>query len=428
MNILHINTLDFVGGAAKAMGRVHAELLKAGHSSNILVGYPTAKDEHVFYLNQETARLRTVQQKILDRAGAVLNKKFAIDRYAFQNTWNIPKLPVFQSSDVINLHNLHSDYFNLRALPALGKEKPLVWVMHDMWSLTGFCAADFGCGKWRTGCHHCPSLVGDNRAYAIPEPIPFDRTRENWQAKEQIYQNVRLHVIAPSKWILSMAEQSILARKAVFYHVPHGIDLERFAPMDRALARDLLHLPQEKKIILFSSENISKPNKGFQYLLEAVKRLDSREEIILLALGTKAVFQDIPENIKIVQLGWINEERFIRIAIAAADVFVMPSLSEIFGLVYLEAMACGVPSIGFRTGGVPEVIDHMQTGYLAELKNVEDLACGLRQCLFDLALSHRLALQCRKTAIERFSIQIQAKRYLDVYAAAIDDFQKLRIS
>ncbi len=427
MSILHINTLDFVGGAAKAMGRVHAELLKAGHSSNILVGFPTARAENVYYLNQQTARLRTVQQKILDRAGNFLNQKFAINRFAFQNTWNIPKIPVYQAADVVNLHNLHSDYFNLRALPALGKEKPLVWVLHDMWPLTGFCAADFGCGRWRMGCHDCPSLVGENRAYAIPEPIPFDRTRENWQAKKEIYASVRLHVIAPSKWILALAKESILAQNAVFHHIPHGIDLEQFSPLDRSLARDLLHLPQDKKVILFSSENISKPNKGFQYLLEAVKRLDSQEEIILLALGSKAIFQDIPENIRIIQLGWINEERFIRIAIAASDVFVMPSLSEIFGLVYLEAMACGVPSIGFRTGGVPEVIDHMQTGYLAELKDVEDLTRGLKLFLYDAELSQRIAVQCRKTAEEKFSVQDQTNRYIEVYAEAQEDFQKQSI-
>src|SRR5690606_18588812 len=65
----------------------------------------------------------------------------------------------------------------------------------------------------------------------------------------------------------------------------------------------------------------------------------------------------------------------------AADIFIAPSLAEVFGYVILEALRCGTPVIAFNTGGIPDLIEHKGNGYLAKYKDAEDLAAGIKYCL-----------------------------------------------
>jgi len=63
----------------------------------------------------------------------------------------------YAAADVVHLHNLHGDYLSLLALPLWGRDKPLVWTLHDAWPLTGNCAYPRDCPRWRAGCGRCPN-------------------------------------------------------------------------------------------------------------------------------------------------------------------------------------------------------------------------------------------------------------------------------
>ena len=91
-------------------------------------------------------------------------------------------------------------------------------------------------------------------------------------------------------------------------------------------------------------------------------------------LGRSSIFE-------VCELGYVNDTQQIVDVYNACDVFVLPSLSENLPNTIMEAMACGVPSIGFKVGGIPEMIDHCKNGYVAAERNADDLAKGIHWVL-----------------------------------------------
>ena len=103
----------------------------------------------------------------------------------------------------------------------------------------------------------------------------------------------------------------------------------------------------------------------------------------------------------------------------ALDVFVIPSESESFPNALLEAMACGCCAIGSRIGGIPELIEDGESGLLFQSGNIEELADKLRLVVDDAGLRGRLAQAASRTAHERFSMEIAARRTESLYQALL---------
>jgi glycosyltransferase involved in cell wall biosynthesis len=117
-------------------------------------------------------------------------------------------------------------------------------------------------------------------------------------------------------------------------------------------------------------------------------------------------------------LGYVNDEQRIATVYNASDVFVLPSLSENLPNTIMEAMACGVPSVGFKVGGIPEEIDHRRNGYVAAYRDADDLARGIRWTLFD-ADREALRSECLRKVAQNYSPSSVAVRYVEVYQQAI---------
>ncbi len=98
----------------------------------------------------------------------------------------------------------------------------------------------------------------------------------------------------------------------------------------------------------------------------------------------------------------------------AADLFVTPSLQENLPNTIMESMACGTPCVGFNIGGIPEMIDHKQNGYVASYKDVQDLANGLLWVLQKSA-TEALSDNARNKVVENYSETTIAKKYTDIY-------------
>ena len=424
MNILHLNSSDH-GGAARAMIRLNQGLQRSGHDSQILVGHRTTLEPSIQEVNRQAEPFQSPMDKVLDRISLSLEQRFSLNAWSYRNSWHIPQFAAFRQADVINLHNLHGDYFNYRAQPELARHKPIVWTLHDMWALTGHCAYSYGCERWKTGCYDCPLLKEPGRRFVEPAAVPVDRSRAVWESKREVYRNTPMHIITPSKWLRGLVQESILANAASIEYIPYGVDLDIFQPFDRAVARQALDIPADQPVIFFSAVWASDGRgvygrKGFPFLLQALEKLpDPHKSIWLLTSGGWADLERFEGRFNVRQLGYLSDQRLQRLAFAAADLFVFPSLADNLPLVLIEALACGIPIVAFDVGGVPELVRHMKTGYLARYKDVDDLSHGIQILLEGDSLQTRMGHTCRKVAEAEFSLGLQVQRYLDVYEEAI---------
>jgi glycosyltransferase involved in cell wall biosynthesis len=284
-----------------------------------------------------------------------------------------------------------------------------------MWHFTGHCGIALNCERWKTGCGHCPDLN------AFP-PVSRDSTALEWRLKRQVYQHMNMHVVAPSQWLADQASQSIL-RHFPIHLIRHAIDTQTYQPQDQQAARAALDLPQDKHVLMFSANVLTDHIKGADLLLKMVRLLPAkiRDEMILLLVGEQgwelAEATGMPRQCRV--LGYLREEAQKAQAYSASDVFVMPSRFEVQGLVALEALACGVPVVAFRVGGIPEAVRPGHSGMLAEPEDAPGLATAVATLLRDRCLRQRLGSGGRILVESEFSIDRHVNQYLGVYEQAI---------
>ena len=424
LSILHLNTVGNAGGAGRAAVRLHHGLVRLGHDSRILAGHPVGLAPGIRHLDGVAPASHTRVDSALSRIGGVLDQALGVGRWSYPASWRLFETDLFQQADVVHLHNLHGGYFNVGALEHLAHYKPLVWTLHDMWALTGHCAYAYDCERWRDGCHSCPLLRGRGRQLVEPAPTLLDRTRLHWDRKRRIYRTTPLHVVAPSLWLEGLVRTSILSPAQSIRHIPYGLDLNRYRPVDKLQARRSLHLPTGVSIVFFSADDVQNRRKGYAYLLQALRQVRAPEEVCLLVSGKRPPAADQLDPIRVHVLGHLEDEEQQRLAISAADVCVSPTLADNLPMVLLESLACGVPSVAFDVGGVGEIVRHMETGYLARCRDVDDLVRGLDVLLHDVALRRRISHRARQVAEAEYSSELSARRYVSLYEHAVESHQE----
>lgn len=272
--------------------------------------------------------------------------------------------------DVVHLHNLHGHYLNVEMLFRYLAEvnKPVIWTLHDCWSFTGHCAYfDYvGCEKWKTGCYGCPNL----REY--PRSLIFDRSKESYRDKKRIFNSLKdLTIVTPSKWLAELVKESFLGSHKVKV-IYNGIDLELFKPKDSNF-RQANGL--EDKFVMLGVANVWEKRKGYSYFMELSERLKDDERIVLIGLD-ESQKRELPKNI--LSVDRTSSPAELADIYSAADIFVNPTLEEVFGLVNAESLACGTPVVTFDTGGSPESIDE-NTGIVVEKGNTEELLAAIAE-------------------------------------------------
>ena len=284
--------------------------------------------------------------------------------------------------------------------------KPVVWTMHDMW---GFCGAehyteDF---RWRDGY-----LKHSRPAYESG----FDLNRWTWQRKLKHWRRP-MHIVTPSQWLANCARQSVIMQNWPVTVIPNPIDTEAWRPIDKALARSILHLPSEKPLLLFGAMGGTRdPRKGFDLLKSALDHL--RGEIAgleLIVLGQVAPKEPVNLGFPIHYAGHIHDDISLCLFYSAADAVVVPSRQEAFGYVGAEAHACGTPAVAFGVFGLTDIVDHEKTGYLAQPFDTEDLARGIYWILDGAERRTMLSAQSRQAAVAKFSYPVVAQQYLQIY-------------
>lgn len=418
MNVLQINNIDRQGGAARAMIRLHNELLGQGNQSRLLVGRRLDdSDPNTFTISEVGANYLTLADHFMDRYGGTLEEYCGIHPFVYRSSLKIHRTQLFKWADVIVLRNLHGRYFNIWALPKLSVAKPVVWRLPDAWALTGHCAFPYECERWRTGCYRCPMLRGEERNYVEPTPTYFDCTRWVWRAKLGIYRNSKLHIVATTEWMKRSIYESILRDAASVTVISNGVDLNVFKPETREVSRLRLGLPIDIPIVLFAAGGLAHPRKGYRYAAEAMKQFDDMPENkapMLVTMGhVRGMDKAFPLK-RVKHFGFVEDAAQQAMLYATADVFLCPTLAEGQPQVALEALACGAPVVAFDVGPMPEIVIPGETGYLASLKNTDDLARCIN-LLLDDDKCKRMRIACRKFAEKGFDLTVQTKKYFELF-------------
>ncbi len=371
MNVLLVSTYDIEGGAARAAYRLHQGLQGKGISSKMLVQDKLSNDETVFApktrLDQGIARARLT----LDALPLKFNRKR--DSGTFSLQWLpdgiVPKITQLEP-DVINLHWIGEAFVQAEVIAKF--DKPLVWTLHDMWAFTGGCHYNQECDRYTDSCGACPQL-GSNK--------DWDLSRWVWQRKAKTWKNLNLTIVSPSSWLAECARTSSLFKDVRVEVIPYGLDTGKYKLLNRQVARELLHLPQDKQLVLFGAlKATSDKRKGFHLLQPALQDLSKSEwqdGLELVIFGSSAPENPPDLGFKTHYLGTLSDDLSLAVVYSAADVFVLPSTQDNLPNTVLEAIACGTPCVAFNIGGMPDMIEHQKNGYLAQPDKIEDLAQGI---------------------------------------------------
>lgn len=315
--------------------------------------------------------------------------------------------------DVINLHWI-GDFVDYQAFfPVVTRRTTLIWRLPDMNPFTGGCHYDDGCGRFTRHCGACPQLGSVD---------PSDLSAKIWRRKQVIYNGIapgRLHIVATSRWMADQIEGSVLLRGFPVTIIPNGVDTEDFSPRDRWISRNLFDIPQEANVVLFAATSLDNRRKGFELLVQALTRIRDVPKLLLVSFGKgqPVVNGQVPH----LHLGHLDNDRSLSLIYSAADVFVIPSLQEAFGLTALESLACGTPVVGFAAGGIPDMVRPGITGLLTPVRDVEALGRAISYLSQAPEARAKMAANCRRIAVDEYALETQAQRYIKLYQMILSD-------
>ncbi|MEJ5378237.1 MAG: glycosyltransferase [bacterium] len=448
--ILQVSTSDGGGGAEKVAYNLHHTYLGRGYSAWLAVGYKWTDDPGILVIADHSCgslwtrfwfsignglsslvgrvrgagRLRNYIQ-LIGQPRRLLETHRGHEDFYFPGTWRLLDLTP-EGPDIVHCHNLHGGYFDLRALPWLSQQVPVILTLHDAWLLSGHCAHSFDCERWRTGCGQCPDLT-------IYPAIRRDGTAYNWRRKKKIFEKSRLYVATPSRWLMQKVEQSMLAPAIVEARViPNGVDLSVFHPSEKPAVRAALGMPPNAKVLLFAANGIRRnPWKDYGTLRGAVALIAGSmrgQRLLFVALGEDAPAERIGRA-EIQFVPYQKDSAAVALYYQAADVYTHAARADTFPNTVLEALACGVPVVATAVGGIPEQIKGLEweahpraypsyppqqaTGILVPPKNPEMLAKALCLLLEDGNLRECLGANAAQEARIRFDLQKQVDAYLE---------------
>jgi len=408
MKILFLNTNDISGGAAIAAYRLLKGLQQNSVQAQMLVQSKKSDDYSIISPGTKWQKAFTKVRPILDNIPVSLykqRKKIIFSPAVLPE--NILKKIKEINPDIVHLHWIASGFIKIETLARI--KKPIIWTLHDMWAFTGGCHYDEECGKYINNCGHCP-LLNSNKQN--------DLSYKTWRRKKKSWKNLDLTVVTPSSWLGECAKKSSLFHKTRVEVIPNGIDLNRFKPIDKNTAKDILCLPKDKKLILFGAISAgSDKRKGFSLLKEALKKYSSKEnkDIELIIFGSSRRSGEEKMDFKTHYLGQLNDEISLALLYSAADVMIVPSIQDNLPNTVVESLACGTPVVAFGIGGIPDMVKHKENGYLAKPFDTTDLVNGIEWVLEHQVRWKKLSHNARKKAVDDFDITKVARRFEELY-------------
>jgi glycosyltransferase involved in cell wall biosynthesis len=342
--------------------------------------------------------------RTLVAAATKVERRLGLHSMLQVHSFGLPAHASFRKANVAHYHIVHDGFFSIAALPLLARLKPSVWTWHDPWIMTGHCIYPMDCEGWRTGCGGCPDLL---RTFQME----FDNTRRAFAIKRRIVQATPMHIVVASKWMEGMANASPMGRNARLHQIPFGVDLKRFAPRDPAAARAALGVRPGNVVIAVRGQASS--YKGVPELAEALEQI--KAPLTLVSLSDSGSFNRFIGRHQIIALDWSDDEDRLIEAYTAADLFAMPSTAEAFGMMAIEAMACGKPVVCFEGTSLPEITFAPECGLAVPMRDVRALARAVEHLVTNREDRIARGQLARELAERHYSAELYADRLATLY-------------
>jgi len=415
IKVLHIQSFDW-GGAAKAAIRLHNGLMANGIDSQLMLKWKSKKDTtNVFEFSQPIEKYtfkRKLKNKIKQYKKNIFKEKPSINYlknapegfYQFTiptSKYDITSSVLVKEADIIHLHWVSDFIDNTSFFSKINK--PIVWTLHDMNPFTGGCHYSLDCQKYQIACFDCPQLK---------DTINPDYSQTILELKKGSLNHFsNLHIVTPSLWLKGCSEKSLLFKQFSHSVIPNGFCTKTFTVRDKKYSREILGLPQEKNILLFVASDINCKPKGYHLIKKALTNLPKELNILMCAVGEKDNSNN--DNEMIIELGSFSDERMMSLVYSAADVFVTPSIADNLPNTVVESLLCGTPVVGFRIGGIENMIDNKKNGLLCNEISTE----ALSKSIIDFFINRNLFSneQISNQAKSTYSIENIANKYSSLY-------------
>lgn len=410
MNITQISGCDVGGGAETVVKLHHLQLQREGHTSQLLVGRKESNDP------------TTVQIPFVAGPKGIQRSTRWIQRnVGLQNLYS-PSFRKLENSfqsvpDVLHFHSLHGadSFAELSVVRKLSKKYPTVVSLHDLWLMTGHCGHPLDCPRWKTGCGKCPDLT-------IYPSIPHDVTRINHWRKRRTFRDCNFNLVVPSSWLAQQVAQSPVVGHMPVSVVPNPVDTEVFSPGDTAALKHKHGIGPTDITVMMVAQHLTSPFKGIDKGIESLNLISNPNvKVILVGHAAKDVCTQLTSPAIILPFTKRSSElaNYYRMA----DLLLMPSQGETFGLVAAEAMACGTPVIAFEVGGLTDVIPNEEIGILIPRNDVRLMAKAVTTLLNDANRRNTIAENATTWVTTEFNLSRHTGLMLSIYESASETFK-----
>lgn len=413
MKVLHFNTYENQGGAARAAYSVHTSLLDIGVDSTLCVSVKNSNREDVVGGTSSVVAFRERLKRKVGREIAGFIRSRNMTKHS------VSVFPTFMSRtvnsspfDVVNLHWIADEFISIGDLGRF--KRPIVWSLCDTWA---FCGAE-----------HYPFDDSDERfveGYTAANRPSWesgvDLNRWVWRRKLRAWK-APMHMVAPSRWMAEKTKKSFLMKDWPVSVIPHAIDTNVFSPIAKAEARARLDLPQGIPLLLIGlPSGPEDPRKGWDLLLSALEILGARHSsIACVVLGVPAGQNPGFARVSLFPRPHIHDDARLNLYYNACDLIVVPSRLEAFGLAAAEPQSAGCPVVAFDTSGLRDVVAHEESGVLVGSFAADALASAIEGLLARPEKMQSMSSVARKRALNLWTREKIASQYRELYAEAAD--------
>ena len=409
---------DIAGGAYRAAFRLNQALRQSGIDSRMRVGIKRS-DLHAV----------DGPEGNLQKAAGIIRYRLEAQLMHLQPSPNLIRSPACLRSglvsrlnaidaDVLNLHWICDGFLSVEDIGRL--IKPLVWTFHDMWPFSGseHYGDDGPAARWRGGYNANNRLTG-HKGLDIDRWV-WNRKRRAWRYPMQI--------VTPSRWLAECVKGSYIMHNWPVTVIPNLLDCRQFQPWPKSFACKVFGFPPDVVLVLFGAMGgINDIRKGWDLLQPALARIASeRTGVNSVIFGQSEPVNPPNLGLPLHWMGHITDEATLALLYSAADVMIVPSRQENLPQSGTEAQACGCPVVAFNCTGLPDVVEHRVTGYLAMPYDSDDLANGIRWVIEDKERHAFLSSAARDRALRLWAPEVVVPDYKAIYETACREKREQR--